>query len=411
MRSLAPDTCGHDGVVIRRRLEHTVVLAIAIELSMVIGFGAFMLAPRWKLQALGPTATGDKLFIPVSWSPDGAALLTSATSGSALVRSEAILLLGREPGSSPVWVDDTTLLRLERIDESTYRLVRLDAGDGHRELIGEPMPWGDLITDGRGHVAHQILGMSPSITVIDPNDGRRLAELKGYAAQTWTDDGALIVKRPEPDLDRYFLDPGALFYWRQGESPRALGASLVDAGNVAPLSPAGDAIACICVAMPFPSEPPPDGPEREIFRIPVDGSTPTRLAPWPTYGGSSPEIAWTDETSLAAVGDGGLVRVPGTGGVRPVPGLSASDLGFQTMFGRVYRIREQLVAVLQDLVGGTDALLVVIDEHDRIRMRRWSTGQMPVIAVDVAHERGAIGTEYRVPGEPSSWEISMLEFR
>jgi hypothetical protein len=81
------------------------------------------------------------------------------------------------------------------------------------------------------------------------------------------------------------------------------------------------------------------------------------------------------------------------------------------MFGRVFRLRGQIVAVLQDLVGGTESLLVVIDDQDRIRLRRWSVGSLPVIMVDPAYERGAVGTEYRLPGDPSSWEISMLEFR
>jgi hypothetical protein len=81
------------------------------------------------------------------------------------------------------------------------------------------------------------------------------------------------------------------------------------------------------------------------------------------------------------------------------------------MFGRVFRLRGHIVAGLQDLVGGRDTLLAVIDDQDRIRLQRWSVGSLPVIMVDPAHERGAVGTEYRLPDDPSSWEISMLEFR
>ena len=33
------------------RLEHTVVLAVAIELAMVIAFNAIMLRPRWTFEA------------------------------------------------------------------------------------------------------------------------------------------------------------------------------------------------------------------------------------------------------------------------------------------------------------------------------------------------------------------------
>jgi hypothetical protein len=95
----------------------------------------------------------------------------------------------------------------------------------------------------------------------------------------------------------------------------------------------------------------------------------------------------------------------------PIPGLTAADLGFETMLGRVFRLRGYIVAGLQDLVGRRDTILVVIDQQDRIRLRRWSVGSLPVITVDPAHVRGAVGTEYRLPGDPSSWEVSMLEFR
>ncbi len=399
-------------MVIRRRFEHTIVLAIAIEVSMVIAFGALLLAPRWKLQVLVPAAGENSFAFPISWSPDGTALLATAFGGTMILRPDLRVYLSQEPGSTPVWIDDMTLMKLERVEESSYRLSRLDAHNGHGQPIGEPIHWGHLLSDGHGNVAHQREGEpTTAITVIDPIDGRRLAELEGYEALMWTDDGALIVKQLEPALRRYFLDPGALFYWRPGTPPRRLGADLVDAGNVAPMSPAGDAIACICVSTPFPSEPPPDGPDRAIYRIPIDGSSPMRLTPWPTHGGGSPEIAWIDETSLAAVAADGLSRVPATGGLSLVPGLMAADLGFQTMFGRIFRLRGQIVAVLQDLVGGTESLLVVIDDQDRIRLRRWSVGSLPVVMVDPANQHGAVGTEYRLPGESSSWEVSTLEFR
>ena len=379
---------------------------------MVLAFAAFLLAPRWQLQVLVPAA-GENLFaMPESWSPDGSALLTNAQGGSLIIRETGDLLLRLTSGTGLAWVDDVTLMRLERVDDATYRISRVDTRDGSIKPIGEPIHWGHLMSDGHGNVAHQRDGeATTAITIIDPIDGRRLAELEGYDALTWTDDGALIVRRPEPALRPYFLAPGALFYWRPGSAPRRLGANLVDAGNVAPLSPAGDAIACICVTTPFPSKPPPDGPDRAIYRIPLDGSSPTRVTPWPTLGGGSPEIAWIDETSLGAVAADGLSRVPATGGLLPIPGLTANDLGFRTMVGRVFRVRGHIVAGLQDLVGGRDTLLAVIDGHDRIRLRRWSVGALPVIVVDPAYERGAVGTEYRLPGDPSSWEISMLEFR
>jgi hypothetical protein len=394
-----------------RRIERSLALGVAIELTMVLGFGALLLAPRWKLAPMTPTADAGVSHFPVDWSPDGAALLTSTRGGFDVLGFDGSVLMGVESGASPVWIDQRTILLLEPVDETTDRLVRLDTGDGRRETIGAPLTKGHLIADGRGRVAHQTVMGPRTITVLDPTDGHALAELAGHRATTWTSDGALIVKRPETSVERYSVDPGWLFLWRPGAEPRPIGAGLVDMGNVSPLSPAGDAITCICTAVPFPPDPPPDGPARAIYRLPTDGSAPTTLAPWPTRGGAEPEIAWIDDTSLAVVGGEGLSRVSASGGLRPIPGLSAVDLGFQTMYGRVFQIRGETVAVLQDLVGGTDALLVVVDDQDRIRLRRSFSGSLPDLTIDAAGQRGVVLTEFTIPGEPSFWDLYTLEFR
>jgi hypothetical protein len=397
--------------VSRRRFEHTIVLAIAIELSMLIAFGVLIGQPRWKLHSFLPSADRQLSTYPISWRPDGRALLTSMGQGFEVVGSDGSRLLSL--GSSlPVWVDDVTLMMLEPLDDSTSRLVRLGT-DGGRNVIRESVPRGRLLADGRGRLAYQNDLGPTAITIIDPADGRSLAELQGYSAEYWTDDAALIVKRPEPGLDRWLLHAGGLFYWRPGDSPRALGSNLIDAGNVAPLSPAGDAIACICIVRPVPTNPPPDGPDRAIYRVPTDGAPATHLAAWPTHGGGSPEIAWADDVSMAVVGDEGLSRVSNTGGLRPIPGLTTADLGFQRTYGRVFELQGHLVAVLQDLVGGTESLLVVVDDQDHIRMRRWFAGSsMPDLTIDKAHERGAVGiTENQVIYERPTGAISLLEFR
>jgi hypothetical protein len=180
-------------------------------------------------------------------------------------------------------------------------------------------------------------------------------------------------------------------------------------GNVAPLSPAGDALACICTVVPVSPEPAVESPARAIYLVPLDGSPPTNVAPWPTHGGASPEITWVDATSLAVVGEDGVWRVSASGGLRPVPGLAAADLGFATMVGRVYSLHGQTVAVLQELAGGVESLLVVIDPQDGIRMRQWFAGNMPPITVDSAHERAVISVERQRPEGPSLWDILSLE--
>ena len=388
------------------------VLAIAIELSMVIAFGVLMLAPRWRLVAFTPTTDRGVAFLPEAWSPDAGALITGTPGRFVVLGSNGSVLQGPDPGWSPVWINDRNLMILNKEwDRSTYDLVRMEAGGGHRETIGQPLGQGHLIADGRGHVAYQSDDAPVDTTVLDVSDGNVLAKLDGHGAVTWTGDGALIVKRPEPRLGGYTTNPGSLWLWRPGEAPNPLGPDLVDMGNVAPLSPTGDALACICTVVPATPEAAVESPPRAIYLVPLDGSPRMYLAPWPTQGGASPEITWIDETSLAVVGDDGIWRISASGGSRPIPGLAAADLGFGTMVGRVYSLRGQTVAVLQELAGGVESLLVVIDPQDGIRMRQWFPGNMPAVTVDPAQERAVVSVERQRPEGPSLWDILSLELR
>ena len=388
------------------------VLAIAIELSMVVAFGALMLTPRWRLVAFSPIADRVLTFLPEAWSPDAGALLTRSSGRFVVLGSNGSVLQGPDPGWSPVWIDDRSLMVLNKEwDRSTYDLVRMDAGGGHRETIGQPLGQGHLIADGRGHVAYQSDDAPVDTTVLDVSDGHVVAKLGGHGAMTWTHDGVLIVKRPEPRLAGYTTNPGSLWYWRPGEAPRALGPDLVDMGNVAPLSPAGDALACICTIAPVSPGPAGESPPRAIYLVPFDGSPPTYLAAWPTRVSAAPEITWVDDSSLAVVGEDGVWRVSTSGGSRPISGLAVADLGFETMVGHVYSLRGQAVAVLHELAGGTESLLVVIDPQDGIRMRRWFAGNMPPITVDAAHEHAVISVDRQGASGPSLWDILSLELR
>jgi len=176
-----PNSGGHHGVVILRRFEHTVVLAIAIELSMVIAFGVLMLAPRWRLVTFTPTTDRGVAFLPEAWSPNGRALLTATPGRFVVVGHNGSVLQGPDPGWSPVWIRDLSLMILNKEwDRSTYDLVRMDAGGGHRETIGQPLGQGHLIADGRGRVAYQSDGGPVDTTVFDVTDGHEARRPRGH---------------------------------------------------------------------------------------------------------------------------------------------------------------------------------------------------------------------------------------
>jgi RNase P/RNase MRP subunit p29 len=397
--------------VSRRRFEHTIVLGIAIELSMVIGFTAFIGAPRWRLQAFTPTVDLGVSFVPSDWSPDGGALLTATPGRFKILGWDGSVFQGPDPGWSPVWIDARHIAILERkFGSSVVHLVRMEIAGGDRRTLSGPLAPGRLVGDGRGHLAYQSDDGPLTTTVLDPQDGHTVADLDGYRMSSWTVDGALLLTRPEPRVERYYPNGGPMFLWRPGEQPRALGAELANAGTVAPMSPTGDELACICVVKPFP-EPTPNGPERAIYRVPIDGSPPVYLVPWPRHGGASPEIAWIDATTLAVIADDGLTHISTAGGSKVVSGLSASDLGFRTAFGRVFELRGSTVAVLQDLVGGVESTLVVVDREDRIRMRTRFFGWLPDVSVDHVHDRGVVSSEQIRDGEPSLLDLTVVEFR
>ena len=284
-----------------RRLEHTVVLGVAIELAMVIAFNAIMLTPMWRLQPFAPTANGDH-FHPKDWSSDGTALLTAAGSHFEVLRSDGSVLVADAVGAWPVWIDDQRVVALASAQDSR-RLIRHDTVDGSRTVLGEPLAPGSLIADGHGRVAHQSVVGDLVTSVLDPEDGRVTARLTGYRARTWTNDGALIVRRPDRRLANLEPGAGALFRWQPGEVPRPLAPDLLDVGQVAPLAPSGDALACVCAAASSES----DDPERALYRVPMDGSKATRLASWQSQSGSAqPEVAWLSETTLAVIDGDGL---------------------------------------------------------------------------------------------------------
>src|SRR5687768_17411594 len=95
------------------RFERSLAIGVAIELTMVIGFGALLLAPRWKLLPMIPTTDIDVTHLPVDWSPDGDALLTSTPGGFEVLGPDGAILMDTETGTSPAWVDQRILLLLE----------------------------------------------------------------------------------------------------------------------------------------------------------------------------------------------------------------------------------------------------------------------------------------------------------
>jgi hypothetical protein len=376
---------------------------------MVLTFGVLMGQPRWKLAPFAPTANRN-YFDARAWSPDGSVVMTAAGGGRfEIVRSDGTLLLADTEGMTPLWIDDRTVIALETVDESTSRLVRIDAYDGSRRLIGGPLPLGHLVGGAPGMVAHRtVIGPLVS-TILDPVDGRVLGRLAGYRAHTWANDGSLIVRKPEPAIQNSHYGAGPLFDWRPGEDPRPLAPGLIDLGEASPLSPSGDAVACVCALTSSLGR----DPARAIYRVPIDGSPPTELGPWHAGNSSAmPEITWQGPDSLAVVDADGLSRVFVTGKKQTIPGLSASELGFQRPMGRVYGLGDTVVAIIRDgAPPGNEPILVVVDAHDRIRLERVVEAfNVPSLTVDEAHGRGLITADPNHPGEPPQ-EFFLLEFR
>jgi hypothetical protein len=376
---------------------------------MVMAFGVLMGQPRWKLAPFAPTANRNH-FDARAWSPDGTAVMTAAGGGRfEIVRSDGTLLLADTEGMTPLWIDDRTVIALETVDESTSHLVRIDTQDGSRRVIGGPLPLGHLVGGAPGRVAHRTVIGPLVTTVLDPLDGRVLGRLVGYRARTWTNDGSLIVRKPDPVIQNSHYGAGALFAWRPGEDPRPLAPGLIDFGEVSPLSPSGDAIACVCALASASSH----DPARAIYRVPIDGSPATELGPWHAGSGSAaPDITWRGPVSLAVIDADGLSRVFVNRKKRTIPGLSASELGFRRPMGRVYVLGDTLVAMIRDgAPPGSGPVLVVVDAHDRIRLERaMDAFNVPSVTVDEGHGRALITADPNYPGEPPQ-QFFLLEFR
>jgi hypothetical protein len=154
-------------------------------------------------------------------------------------------------------------------------------------------------------------------------------------------------------------------------------------------------------------------PAPAIYRVPIDGSPPTELAPWHAGSGSAaPDIAWRGPVSLVVIDGDGLSRVFVNRKKRTIPGLSAAELGFQRPMGRVYVLGDTLVAIIRDgAPPGSGPILVVVDAQDRIRLELvMEAYNVPSMTVDEAHGRGLITADANHPGEPPQ-EFFLLEFR
>ena len=387
-----------------RGIERSLAIGLAIELTMVIGFGAFQLVPRWRLLRFVPTAVPPYAQAG-EWSPDGGQLLAVAPDRFAVLRADASVVFPESPGRTPVWIDDRTLLTLvfagPSSGPSTYQLFRVGATDGSREAIGEPLPFGFLTADGRGHVALRS-GDGPLITrILDPGDGHVVAELPDFHPMAWTNDGALIVGRPTPWVADNGVPAQELYHWRPGEAPRRLGPNLIDVGDVTPISPSGDGVACVCAELASPSG---VGPQ-QIYRLPLDGSSPTVIGPWRAPGG----MAWFDDGSLALLDQDGLSRASISGARVPVDGVRAADLGFAVVSGYPYRFAGGVLLLLKD---GTDLRgairLMVVDGTGGVRLSRQLTTEFPNIVIDPANGRAALNT---TPGVDRDVAFAILEFR
>ena len=374
---------------------------------MVIGFAAFIVAPRWVIHSFGSADRADYHRVQ-EWNSDGTALLTTGSPGLQVLGDDGSVMLSDQSkrATSVVWADAHTLLILEYASPSTYRLFRMATSDGRRHMIGEPLPYGFLMADRLGNVALRNAEGPLTTRILDAGDGRILAKLDGFRPVRWTDHGSLILGRLRAPLVEGGLASEELFEWAPGQPTRRLGEDLLDAGSGTAVPASGGAIACVCV----PESALVAGGDPAIYLVPLDGSKATRMASRSIPEDSSPEMALLDETSLAVIDESGVSLVTVAAGRTTYPSLSAADLGFTKVVGRVYPMRGGFLAMLRDGADDTgDTLLVVADAQERITLRRWlHTRSLTDIAIDPSHGRVVISGDPQHAFGPKT-ELFVLE--
>jgi hypothetical protein len=391
---------------LKTRLQHPLVVAVATNLLVLLGILSLSLIPAWSIRPIGGSSTLD-YYYPKAWSPDGSMFVKEGGGRFEVAAADGRIVVHDQAGLAPVWIDDDTLLVVRHVDQKVGWLVRIDTRDGGREMVGKPVPLGRLVADGRGHVAIRTVVGQVATAILDPADGSVLARLEGYRAEIWTNDGGLILGQRPPNLGLLYPDAGTMSIWRPGQPLRSLATGLILLDHAPLLAPAGDAVACYCMATPVAA----GDAGAAFYRVPLDSSQPTLMTSWETGNPHGfPGVAWIDDQRIAVMDRYGVARVE-DGNRQPVINVEPPNLTLAFGFGRVYHFDGAVVVVTKDPRRSTrDAYLTVIDDDGRMRLqRRFDAWNMPSLLIDPKRHRAVVVTDPNDPGE-NPLRLFMLDF-
>jgi hypothetical protein len=372
-----------------------------VEIAIIGLLAVVPKAPDWRLTEFDRHSEGRYLG-PVSWNPRGDMVLATVERGFDVLRSDGSVVVRDQPGTWPTWVGDTTLIVLDAVDQPTVRLIRVELPSGHRQTIGQPLPAGGLIGDGRGRLAHQTFFGERRTTVLDPTTGAILESLDGFRATLWTSDGELVLKEQIPGLENRYPDGGSFVVWRPGQPAWRLSPNVVELQDTAVLAPDGDRIACVCWMPQSPGQPWP-----WVFEMDLDGTGWTRVIPWRDQPRYHKALAWVDDETLAMLDSHGLTTVTASGHARRLLDVASSFRSHESLLqapGSLFRLDGALAATLSP--QKERATVIVVDDNGSVRTRlRFHALNTPRLVVNQAGTRAIV-----VPGgqRPDEWTPNFL---
>jgi len=327
----------------RERLSHPLVVAALVGIVVLLPVAGLATLPRWTLDPL-PVGSPGEDFQPGSWSPDGTRFIFQRLNQFIVVRAADGAVLRTGYGWSPIWVDDDTIDSSYDVGLGRAQIHKLDLHGSRSATLPIMVGSGRLV--GRGVVdlaAPTADTTTISTTVFDPIDGRQIRTIAGVRPIAWIRSGLLIGKTIDRDHPGIGDQPGSLVAWTADGGVRSIGPHLLDVRDMIAASPEASAIACVCVRDDRGEAKPPEG----IYRVPIDGSSPTRLADVATGSiNSDPVPRWFDDGSLVYLDGAGLHRIGPDGEHATVP-VDAGDLPSKGYNGRLYGLGNAIVLASQ----------------------------------------------------------------
>jgi hypothetical protein len=393
--SSAPGGRSRDG-----RVRAAILAAIAILAVALVGGVAILRQPAWTLRPLDVATAGEELQ-PGSWSPDGSRVLFSRLDQFIVIRVSDGARLTTGFGSWPVWVDDDTIDAIADIGAGRSQIRRVDlAGSGVTNTMLPPILETAKLVGGRtGDLAATTNVGSIWTTIVDPESGRVVAELRDVRAIGWAGRGVLVLKTVELGAAHGGSSPGHLRAWTATGGLRPIGGDLIDVWDVVSPSPSGDAIACVCVAPADPSD-----ALGTIQLVPLDGSPPKKLAsiaagPFQT----DPLAHWLDDDSLEFLDGAGLHGVRRDGSAIAIPAVDAADLPAEQLYGRSGVLGGGILITAQEKEDGDEGLgrLSLRNLDGTILFAATLSSVNPIFfAIDPSGLRALVVADPQAPGGP-----------